>query len=88
MYPPRVLPPPPAELTFGADSNLNPIALVILIPLFDLLIYPGFRKIGISFSPIKKVRNGALTGEATSAELIPRSARVLPLTPSRSLSDS
>lgn len=43
------------KLILGAGSNLNPIALVILIPLFDLVIYPGLRKFGITVSPIKRV---------------------------------
>lgn len=36
-------------------SNLDPFALIILIPIFDLLIYPGLRRVGINFSPIKKI---------------------------------
>ena len=43
-------------------SNLDPFALIILIPIFDLLIYPGLRKAGIKFTPIKKIALGFATG--------------------------
>ena len=43
-------------------SNLDPFALIILIPIFDLLIYPALRKAGINFSPIKKITLGFFTG--------------------------
>ena len=43
-------------------SNLDPFALIILIPIFDLLIYPGLRKAGIRFTPIKKIALGFATG--------------------------
>ena len=43
-------------------SNLDPLALIILIPVFDLLIYPGLRKIGIKFTPIKKIALGFILG--------------------------
>ncbi|RAR15159.1 peptide transporter ptr2-a [Stemphylium lycopersici] len=39
-------------------SNLNPIFIVILIPIMDFLIYPGLRKVGIVLSPIKKITAG------------------------------
>ena len=32
-------------------SNLDPIALIIFIPVVDLLLYPALRKAGINFSP-------------------------------------
>jgi POT family proton-dependent oligopeptide transporter len=43
-------------------SNLDPFALIILIPLFDLVIYPALRKAGIRFTPIKRITAGFLTG--------------------------
>ncbi|KAF3908068.1 hypothetical protein ABW21_db0204421 [Orbilia brochopaga] len=43
-------------------SNLNPFALIILIPVFDLVLYPGLRKLGINFTPIKKITFGFITG--------------------------
>jgi POT family proton-dependent oligopeptide transporter len=43
-------------------SNLNPFSLLILIALSDTLIYPTLRKMGIRFSPIKKITAGFFTG--------------------------
>jgi len=39
-------------------NNLNPLSLIIMIPLFDLLLYPFFRKIGIKFTPLKRITLG------------------------------
>ncbi|KAJ7752199.1 peptide/h+ symporter protein [Mycena maculata] len=39
-------------------KNLDPISIVILIPIFEKLIYPGLRKLGINFSPIKRITAG------------------------------
>lgn len=43
-------------------SNLDPFALLIFIPLCDLVIYPALRKAGIKFTPLKKITAGFLTG--------------------------
>ncbi|KAH8590996.1 Ptr2 peptide transporter [Bisporella sp. PMI_857] len=43
-------------------SNLNPFALMILIPLCDIVIYPALRKARINFSPIKKITAGFYVG--------------------------
>jgi hypothetical protein len=84
-------------------SNLDPLALIILIPVFDIIVrtifarinvhpetlnpsyatltqtqtnyvypiplpatqlYPGLRRLGINFSPLKKITAGFLTGSA------------------------
>jgi POT family proton-dependent oligopeptide transporter len=45
-------------------SNLDPFALIILIPICDAFIYPFLRKMKINFSPIKKITAGFLTGSA------------------------
>ena len=45
-------------------SNLDPFALIIFIPIMDLLIYPAMRKAGINFSPIKKITCGFFFGTA------------------------
>ncbi|KAG6827006.1 hypothetical protein H0H92_013590 [Tricholoma furcatifolium] len=45
-------------------SNLDPLALIILIPVCDLFIYPAFRRGGINFSAIKKILWGFYTGAA------------------------
>jgi len=39
-------------------NNLNPISLVIMIPLCDVVIYPFLRSRGIQFTPIKKITLG------------------------------
>lgn len=43
-------------------NNLDPLALIIFIPIFDLFIYPGLRKIGINPSPIKRITAGFILG--------------------------
>ncbi|KAH0369073.1 PTR2-domain-containing protein, partial [Aureobasidium melanogenum] len=39
-------------------QNLNPISIVIMIPILDHVIYPGFRKMGFAFTPIKRMTVG------------------------------
>jgi len=41
-------------------QNLNPISIVIMIPLIDHLLYPGLRKLGFAFTPIKRMTTGFL----------------------------
>ena len=41
-------------------SNFNPLFIVLLIPIMDLLIYPTLRKMGIHFTPIKRITCGFL----------------------------
>ena len=36
-------------------TNLNPISLVIFIPIVDKFLYPALRKAGIRFTPIKRI---------------------------------
>lgn len=43
-------------------TNLNPFALIILIPICDIWFYPLLRRIGINFSPIKRIAAGFLCG--------------------------
>ncbi|MCJ1308534.1 hypothetical protein MMC25_002187 [Agyrium rufum] len=45
-------------------NNLDPLTLVILIPIFDVFIYPGLRKYKINFSPVKKIACGFFLGSA------------------------
>ncbi|KAL9122023.1 MAG: hypothetical protein Q9187_001415 [Circinaria calcarea] len=45
-------------------SNLDPFALIILIPICDHVIYPLLRRKKINFSPIKKITCGFYTGSA------------------------
>jgi POT family proton-dependent oligopeptide transporter len=39
-------------------TNLNPISLVIFIPIVDNFLYPALRKAGIKFTPIKRMALG------------------------------
>ncbi|KAJ2957341.1 hypothetical protein NQZ79_g6945 [Umbelopsis isabellina] len=39
-------------------QNIDPIALIILIPIMDRLVYPGFRRIGVHFRPIMRIATG------------------------------
>ncbi|KAI0160185.1 POT family protein [Xylariaceae sp. FL1272] len=43
-------------------NNLDPIALLIFIPIFDKIFYPFLRKVGINLTPIKKISLGFLFG--------------------------
>ncbi len=43
-------------------ANLDPLALIILIPVCDLFLYPALRKAGIRFTPIKKITLGFFFG--------------------------
>jgi len=43
-------------------SNLDPAALIIFIPICDQLIYPGLRRAGINFSPLKRMTAGFVVG--------------------------
>ncbi|KAJ9213861.1 hypothetical protein DTO166G4_4472 [Paecilomyces variotii] len=46
-------------------SNLDPLALIIFIPIMDHFGYPGIRKLGFTFTPLKKIFVGYMM--ATSA---------------------
>ncbi|KAI5805465.1 POT family-domain-containing protein [Peziza echinospora] len=39
-------------------SKLNPITLIVCIPLFDRFVFPGLRKAGIQFRPITRMTIG------------------------------
>lgn len=45
-------------------NNLDPFALIILIPICDAFLYPYLRKWGIKFTPIRKIAAGFFTGTA------------------------
>ena len=45
-------------------SNLDPFALIIFIPICDLIIYPALRRAGINFSPLKRIALGFFVGSA------------------------
>ncbi|KAL5334966.1 POT family-domain-containing protein [Aspergillus crustosus] len=41
-------------------NNFNPLALIIFIPIFDRFVYPGLRRAGIKFTPLKRITAGFL----------------------------
>lgn len=43
-------------------NNLDPFALIILIPICDLIVYPFLRRRGYHFTPIKRITLGFFTG--------------------------
>ncbi|CAG7854898.1 Probable peptide transporter ptr2 AltName: Full=Peptide permease ptr2 [Serendipita indica DSM 11827] len=42
-------------------QNLNPVTLIVFIPIFDKIVYPTFRRWGWNFTPIKRIFVGFLT---------------------------
>jgi proton-dependent oligopeptide transporter, POT family len=43
-------------------QNLNPISIVIMVPIFDRVLYPGLQRLGIAFTPIKRMTWGFFFG--------------------------
>lgn len=41
-------------------QNIDPIALIIFIPIMDRIVYPGLRRIGIPMRPIMRITLGFL----------------------------
>jgi POT family proton-dependent oligopeptide transporter len=48
-------------------SNINPITLVVFIPLIDNFLYPGLRKIGFKMRPITRITIGFWLGVVSMA---------------------
>jgi len=48
-------------------QNIDPIALIVFIPIMDLLVYPGLRKIGIHFRPITRIFCGFMLAAGAMA---------------------
>ncbi len=46
-------------------NNIDPIALIIFIPICDIFIYPGLERMGIRFTPLKKIAWGWVTSAAS-----------------------
>ncbi|PYH95458.1 PTR2-domain-containing protein [Aspergillus ellipticus CBS 707.79] len=42
-------------------NNLNPLSLIIFIPIMDQLVYPFLRRVGIKFTPLKRITAGFFT---------------------------
>ncbi|KAG7443566.1 peptide transporter PTR2A [Guyanagaster necrorhizus] len=51
-------------------SNLDPFALIIFIPICDILIYPALRRGRVNFSALKKICAGFATGNLGAAAMI------------------
>ena len=45
-------------------GNLDPLALIIFIPLWDQIFYPAISRSGFRFTPLKKITLGFFTGSA------------------------
>lgn len=43
-------------------TNLDPIALIIFIPICDFLLYPALRRMKVRFTPIRRISAGFITG--------------------------
>jgi proton-dependent oligopeptide transporter, POT family len=48
-------------------QNIDPITLIVFIPIMDQLVYPGLRKMGIHFRPITRISFGFMFGAAAMA---------------------
>lgn len=48
-------------------NNLNPLSLVIMIPIMERVIYPGLRRMKINFTPIKRITMGFFFGAIAMA---------------------
>ena len=48
-------------------QNIDPIALIIFIPIMDRLVYPALRKIGIPFRPVTRIFFGFVFGSLAMA---------------------
>lgn len=46
-------------------NSFNPLALIIFIPIMDKLFYPLLRKIGIQFTPLKRITTGFLVASTS-----------------------
>jgi POT family proton-dependent oligopeptide transporter len=45
-------------------QNLNPITLIIFIPLMDQFVYPACQRIGFRFTPLKRIYAGFILASA------------------------
>ncbi|KAJ2159573.1 peptide transporter ptr2 [Coemansia sp. RSA 552] len=48
-------------------QNLDPLCIVILVPVFDRLIYPGFRRCGLELRPVTRITCGFLVAALAMA---------------------
>ncbi|KAK2739958.1 hypothetical protein FQN57_006277 [Myotisia sp. PD_48] len=45
-------------------TNLNPLSLLIFIPIMDKFVYPGLRRAGIKFTPVRRITAGFIVASA------------------------
>ncbi|KAI9820420.1 MAG: peptide transporter ptr2 [Thelocarpon impressellum] len=48
-------------------QNIDPLTIVIFIPIIDRFVYPGLRKVGIKFQPITRITWGFIMGSLAMA---------------------
>jgi POT family proton-dependent oligopeptide transporter len=58
-----------ATMTFGhvpneIVSNLDPLSIIIFVPLFEFVVYPGLRRLGINFTALQKIFCGFMCAAA------------------------
>ncbi|KKK13937.1 hypothetical protein P175DRAFT_0453555 [Aspergillus ochraceoroseus IBT 24754] len=46
-------------------NNLDPLALIIFIPVMDQFVYPGIHRMGYNFTPLKKIYVGYMLASAS-----------------------
>lgn len=46
-------------------TNINPITLVIFIPIVDIFLYPGLERAGIRFTPLRRIAMGFVLASAS-----------------------
>jgi dipeptide/tripeptide permease len=59
------------ESYIAIPRNLNPISIVVMIPIFDRVIYPFLHRRNINFSPIKRIYAGFLVAGLGKSQRIP-----------------
>ncbi|PWN88857.1 putative PTR2-Di-and tripeptide permease [Acaromyces ingoldii] len=45
-------------------SNLDPLSIIIFVPVFEFLVYPGLRRLGINFTALKRIFAGFMCASA------------------------
>jgi POT family proton-dependent oligopeptide transporter len=48
-------------------NNIDPLVLIIFIPIFDKVVYPGFRRIGWELKPVTRISLGFFTAALAMA---------------------
>ncbi|KAI9479898.1 peptide transporter ptr2 [Coemansia sp. RSA 989] len=48
-------------------QNIDPLCIIILIPIFDRLVFPGFRRMGLELRPVTRITIGFLVAALAMA---------------------